>query len=246
VAKQTQTVVFDIETGPRPWEEIEPFYAPPEPMGPFDAAAVKTGNMGPEKAREKIERERQKWQAAKANEQAEHEQHRQEFIDKAALSPLTGQVLAIGYQGQTDVPHISAGEEPAILEFFWQGYARYARDGTPFIGHNVFGFDLPFLVQRSWYHGLAVPQEIHEDCNRYRSKVFVDTMAVWSCGQRQQFIGLNDLATYFGIEGKPEGIDGGDFHKLWHGTPEEHEQAREYLRGDLRITWEVARRLGIL
>jgi len=44
--------VFDIEPGPRPWEEIEKFYQPPQKLPPFDESMVKYGNLKDETKRE--------------------------------------------------------------------------------------------------------------------------------------------------------------------------------------------------
>jgi len=238
-------IVFDIETGPLPFKQIEWAYTPPEPIADFDPQAVKTGNLGPEKAAEKIHKERTKWAAAKAGESATMNAHKQAFIDKAALSAMTGQILAIGYKG-TNGSRIASNDETSILEDFWSGQRQARHKGIKWIGHNIFGFDLPFIIQRSWYHNLAVPQEIIDECNRYRSKLFVDTMHDWSLGQRSQFVKLDALAKFFGIPGKPDDITGADFARLFHGTNEERTQALDYLHNDLEMTWAVTQRLGLV
>lgn len=71
------TICFDIETGPLPETELAAM------VPAFDPAEVKTGNL---KDRDKV--------AAKIAEAEAN--HRREFIERAALDPLTGRVLAIG------------------------------------------------------------------------------------------------------------------------------------------------------
>ena len=72
-----QTIVFDLETGPLAESELSAL------LPPFDPAEVKTGNLkDPAKIAEKIAE-------AEAN-------HRRDFIERAALDPLTGRVVAIG------------------------------------------------------------------------------------------------------------------------------------------------------
>src|SRR5476651_2330269 len=72
-----QTIVFDLETGPLAESELSAL------LPPFDPADVKTGNLkDPAKIAEKIAE-------AEAN-------HKRDFIERAALDPLTGRVLAIG------------------------------------------------------------------------------------------------------------------------------------------------------
>jgi hypothetical protein len=71
------TIIFDIETGPLPESELLAM------LPAFDPAEVKTGNLkDPAKIAEKIAE-------AEAN-------HRRDFIERAALDPLTGRVVAIG------------------------------------------------------------------------------------------------------------------------------------------------------
>ena len=71
------TLIFDIETGPLPENELLAM------MPAFDPADVKSGNLkDPAKIAEKIAE-------AEAN-------HRRDFIGRAALDPLTGRVVAIG------------------------------------------------------------------------------------------------------------------------------------------------------
>ena len=72
-----QTIVFDVETGPLAESELSAL------LPPFDPAEVKTGNLkDPAKIAEKLAE-------AEAN-------HRRDFIERAALDPLTGRVIAIG------------------------------------------------------------------------------------------------------------------------------------------------------
>jgi hypothetical protein len=72
-----KTIFFDIETGPLLESELLAL------LPPFDPAEVKTGNIkDPEKIAAKI---------------AEAElNHKRDFVEKAALDPLTGRVVAIG------------------------------------------------------------------------------------------------------------------------------------------------------
>jgi hypothetical protein len=62
------SIIFDIETGPRPWAEIEQFYEAPEPMPPFDESMVKYGQLkDPAKRAEKLAEVKTKYQALGGN-----------------------------------------------------------------------------------------------------------------------------------------------------------------------------------
>jgi len=241
------SIIFDIETGPRPWAEIEKFYTPPEKLPPFDPAAVKCGNLGAEKAKEKIAKAAADHAAAVANEAAAAEQHKAEWLSKAALSPITGRVLAIGMQACVDIktaetPNIlEYGGEGMLLAYFWAAFDRIVADGGQLVGFNCQFFDLPFLVRRSWLLDVDVPDGVMK--GRYFSSVFVDLMVLWGCGGNGM-VSLDMLAKYFGIGGKPDGIDGGMFAAMYE-NPETREQALAYLRNDLEMTAGVARKMGV-
>jgi hypothetical protein len=227
-----KNIIIDIETAPLSESELLAV------MPPFDPADVKTGNAGPEKAAEKI-----------AKAQAEHQA---KFIEKAALSPLTGRVLAIGYllviNGVAGQPNVYHGpdktDEVELLSAAWSLFLRSEQRQSKMIGHNIYGFDLPFMVRRSWLLGIAVPETIIER-GRYWSPVFVDTMAVWAVGGNHEYVKLDTLAKAFGVGGKPDGIAGADFSRLYFGTPDEREAALDYAANDLVMTYGVAQKMEI-
>jgi hypothetical protein len=69
-------------------------------------------------------------------------------------------------------------------------------------------------------------------------------MKVWACGRHGEFVSLDTLARFFKIGGKPDGVNGGDFARLFH-APETREQAITYLHNDLTMTAKLAQRMGI-
>jgi hypothetical protein len=161
---------------------------------------------------------------------------KQEFINKAALDPTTGSVLAIGLKSDKGAAILDSVNEEKLLVDFWKKAAECEAAGRSLVGHNCLGFDLPFLMRRSWINGIDVP----------KLTVVKDTMKVWACGAYGEWISLDRLAKALGVGAKTEGITGADFARLWNGTEEQHKQAREYLIDDLNLTWAVANRLGVM
>jgi hypothetical protein len=215
-------IIFDIETGPLPDDQLLPM------MPLFDPAEVKCGNLGPAKAVEKIA-------AAEAS-------HKARFIERAALSALTGRVLAIGYDYGAEILIQGETERENLLGFWQLVESRLAR-AKKLVGHNIFGFDLPFLMHRSWALRVTVPAGVREQ-SRYWSPIFVDTMTTWQLGNyRADHVSLDRLARFFGIGGKPEGVTGADFARLWET---DRPQAEAYLRNDLEMTRGVASRMGLV
>ena len=239
------TIFFDIETGPQPWADIEQFYVAPDPLPKFDPGSVKLGNATkPDIVAEKIETARLKHAQAKEQEAADREAHRLTWLAEAPLAPTLGRVVAIGYKRDENVRIDGRPNETDLLLRFWEIAQKQMAGRRPMIGHNIFGFDLPFLMRRSWILGVRIPASLI-DKYRYWHPCFVDTMQVWGCGQYGYRASLDHLGRVFTGQGKTEHCTGADFHRLWGGTDEEREIAEQYLRNDLELTAEVARRLGV-
>ena len=212
-------LIFDIETGPLDESELKRI------LPAFDPASVKHGNTKDEaKKTAQIE-------AARA-------EHERKFIDRAALSALTGHVVTVGYQAAGGEVTIDELSEFDTLDMFWHRYRWAKEHKIKMIGWNIFGFDLPFLIRRSWCLGVSVPESLLEKW-RYWDPTFIDLMQVWSCGAYGEREKLHIAARFFGHDGKNG--DGADFHRLWK---EDRPTAIAYLENDLEMTELVATSMG--
>lgn len=247
-------LIFDIETGPLPDDQLRSFHEPPElppQPGEWDESSVKLGRLkDAEKIREKIEEARQKHLAAVAGHDEKcrqlTEQAWLDFKGRAALDATTGQVLVIGYYNpDADRFAIDHGDEAELIARFWAKAASCRAEHRSFVGLNIHEFDLPFLARRSWLLGVSVPDWLIRQ-DRYFDGVFIDLRKVWLCGQwtgsgvKSSF---GHLAKAFGTDGKPDGIDGSMFADLWET---DREKAIAYLESDLRQPAEWARRMGTI
>lgn len=177
-------IVFDIESGSLPEEEILRF------MPNFEAPS---NWKDPDKIKAVIDSKKVEW-----------------MMD-AALSPVTGRVEAIGYEidGQHQI-FLNEGQTDEISLIM--GFFKTVRDwqNRELVGFNIKHFDLPFLVRRAWKLGVTVPQEMRN--GRYWDSRFVDLMEEWQMGERQDLISLDRLARFMGLEGKTS--NGAMFQKL--------------------------------
>ncbi len=247
-------VIFDIETGPLPTETLRavcaPFSPPPHP-GEFSEKAVKLGNATkPETIAKKIEEARAKHAEAVANYSLDvadlETAYWSKIENEAALSALTGQVLAIGYRGnKIAIDHVDGRSEPELLTKFWTQYATIRKAGRKMIGFCINDFDIPFLFQRSLILGVIAPDCLFSGPQRYLDQTFIDLAKVWSAGKWGSFTKLDLICRAMGIPGKPAGINGGDFARLY-ADPETRPDAIEYLVNDLNMTWCVAERVGLV
>lgn len=214
--RDISVIVFDIETGPAPADVIALH------MPEFEAPANYKDPL-------KIE-------AVLAEKRAA-------FASKAALSPMTGRVLAIGmwadgeYRSKMVADPESADEERELIEWFW----NHVSQRTILIGYNSNRFDIPFLLRRSWAAGVASPTDRVDPSGRLNPRLCWDLMEMWQVGDRNTYVSLDAVARFLGV-GEKSG-DGDQFHKILKAFPEE---AEEYLRNDVRITFDVAKRMNVL
>ena len=256
-------VVFDIETGPQPDEKLRELFNVDYTKVPnfdligkqFDPASVKTGNMKDEaKIRDKIDDARKKFleaqdAAKQAAGNAEQEQFNQ-LKSRAALSPLTGRVLAIGIgyrsdqadikQVQTELYYLTdLHNEAEVIQTFFDLAVDLIQNKGQFCGHNIKKFDMPFLIRRAYALGVHVPEVILNDLNQYRPNYFIDTMLVWG-----EPVKLDALASYFGTTRKNG--DGAQFSELFFGSETQNKQSLDYLKNDVLMTYEIAQKMELL
>lgn len=243
-------IVFDIETGPLPDDQLRlvaPAFDPPQHPGEFDESSVKYGNTkDPEKRQQKLDDAKAAHAAAVAKHdrevEAARQQHWQEVVSKAALSATTGRVLAVGYQSPRSQVLDIDEDEAAMLTRFWQQVRRCASERRMMVGHNIAGFDIPFMARRSWINRVSVPDGVF---NRrwLNDKLFADTMLTWQCSGFDKFASLDVVAKSLGVGGKTEGVTGAMFAEL---LAQDRAAAEEYLRNDLAMTAAVAERMGLI
>lgn len=213
------SLIFDIETEPMSELELQAL------CPPFDPAKVKMGNVkDPVKVRQRLEE-------AEAS-------HFADFCADAALDAGKSRLLAVGiHRANAEIIWNRHDEsEWALIRGIWDRFS----DESVVIGFNILGFDLPYLVRRSWLLGVPIPKACRNG-GRFSSG-FVDIMKEWQCqNYREEFVSLDRLARMFGV-GEKTG-SGADFHKLAKSDPA---AATEYLLNDLKLTKAIAERMGLL
>lgn len=152
-----------------------------------------------------------------------------EWRDESALHAYRSRVLAIGTKRDDETPIVLHGmeEKEMLLDL-----RRRATDLKHYliVGHNILGFDIPFVCRRMWAHGIQPPTH-WLDCTPWRCDWAFDTMSKWACGNRDQRISLDHLAFHLGA-GRKNG-DGKDFAALY---ATDQDKALEYVRNDLILT----------
>lgn len=246
-------VVFDIETRPQPIEKLKKILpgwdaSSIKDPGEFDPKAVKIGNLKDQaKIDEKIEAARAEHEAEKiglvTRRVAAEFLYWQEAFNKAALSATTGEVVAIGIQSENG-PYLQLVDkdrpEEVVLNKFWKVYQSLRMEGRKICGFNSREFDIPFVAQRSAILGVDIPPTLIQN-GRYLDSIFVDLRDAWGFGSRPNG-SLDLICRACGIGGKPEGVDGSMFWQLYDDL-KTRDQAIAYLENDLKLTWELAKKL---
>jgi len=111
--------------------------------------------------------------------------------DRGALDALRGRVVSIAMLFD-DGKHVSTTtltmhDERKLLELFWS-------EVTPkdvFGGHCILNFDLPFILQRCWVHGIKPQRKI--DLRKFYTADVIDTAEAWSFWGNKKGVSLNAL-----------------------------------------------------
>lgn len=111
--------------------------------------------------------------------------------------------------------------------------------GVTVVGHNVAGFDLPFLKHRSIILGIRPPVPLYRamQAKPWGAEI-ADTMLMWS-PDREKRVSMDKLCKALGIEGK-NGFDGSMVAETW---PVDPIKVIDYCKSDVLRTRRIYQRL---
>lgn len=211
---------YDLETCPRPIADLQMM------MPEFSAPK---GWKDAEKIAENIEEQRARW------------------IEQAALSPLTGEILAavwVHADGGSEVFDADEIGEAALIRSLFNRFTT-AGMGAHYkvVDFNGREFDRPFLLRRAWHHGITLPSAFIRMEGKWLNfpSWMIDIRDLWGVSERFPVGSLAVLAEYLGV-GEKIG-DGSDFARLWRGNDEERAEALAYLHNDGDLLKTITERL---
>jgi predicted 3'-5' exonuclease similar to PolB exonuclease domain len=147
--------------------------------------------------------------------------------------PQTERVFGIDADGNEQNEKMSL---LAFLEFM----KNFDADSDELVGHNILGFDLPFIFQRCLVHCISARPLV--DLGDYRVRGVFDTMHHWWLGARRQTVSLDDVAWALGIESsKTATAEGSKVFELYQAG--KLAEIREYNLNDVRVTRKVYERM---
>ena len=210
--KTKMKVTIDIETvpGQEPWirEKIEKSTKHPAKMT----------------KQETID----KWEAEKKSEAVETN------FEKCSFKGLHNNIITIGVAIDDEEPFaIYNKPEQQILDEFYTFLKEETPDyGRILIGHNIIGFDLKIIKQRSMILGITPAAGMEQAfLAKPWDRTPYDTMIQWD-SDRQSMTSLDDIAQAMGIENTSD-VKGNMVYGLWKAG--NHDQIAEYCKKNLEM-----------
>jgi hypothetical protein len=130
-------------------------------------------------------------------------------------------------------------EEARALLDFLSLMSDFDSECDEIVGHNIIGFDLPFIFQRCLVNNVAARPFVN--LGDYNVRGVYDTMRGWWLGGRNR-VGLDDIAWALGIESsKTSEVEGSRVFELYQAG--KLLEIREYNLNDVRVTRKVYERM---
>jgi len=172
-------------------------------------------------------------------------------VAKTSLDGTYGRVCCITYafDGEPVQGIIDRREKKVLTQFYEVLHKRCVdiKQGIPqrpvVIGHNITGFDLRFLWQRSIIKGIKPTPLLPWDEKPWGEHIR-DTMLMWNTSTEKR-IRLHKLCIVLGVESPKDknGMDGGDVAGLW--AKREYDKIIAYGMDDTEAMRQCYRKLCI-
>jgi hypothetical protein len=153
-------------------------------------------------------------------------------IDVGVELPHSERVFGIDAEG------VEQDEKKSLLAFL-EFMKDFDCETDELVGHNLIGFDLPFIFQRCLVHCISAKPLV--DLSEFRVRGVFDTMHQWWLGAKR-FVSLDDVAWALGIESsKTATAEGSKVFELYQAG--KLAEIREYNLNDVRVTRQVYERM---
>jgi len=166
-----------------------------------------------------------------------------EAMDKLALDGAMNHIICIGVAINDHAPRSFIAkthlEEPKVLREFFdyvQGNCGKWGISNKWVGHNISGFDLKIIRQRSMILNVKPVIEIPFMAKPWDLNPF-DTMVQWDA---KNFVKLDKIARAFGIVGKS--MSGAEVYPKWKEGL--FDMIADYCEADVEMTRKVYKRMN--
>lgn len=165
----------------------------------------------------------------------------EEALSKCALDGAMNHIVCIGYAVNGEDPKVlyieDHNKEAKMIQKFYDDVVSKLGQSPVVAGHNIIGFDLKVLRQRSMILGLELPKNINWKAKAWDDNPF-DSMLQWDA---KNFIKLEKLCHAFGVPTK-DGLDGSMVYDLWKSK--NYRDLVTYAANDVIMTRDLCIKMG--
>ena len=159
-------------------------------------------------------------------EPVEEEAARQLYPEKAGIFAEFGKIICISVgilykkeeQLNVRLKSFADEDEKVLIQSFFglvgQKFNNPLKNG--FCGHNIKEFDIPYICRRAVINQVALPDVFQLSGKKpWESKHLIDTMEMWSFGDRKNYTSLKLLAAVLGFPSPKDDIDGSEVGRVF-------------------------------
>ena len=162
-------------------------------------------------------------------------------LGKTSFDVHRGRLLCVGLAVGNDAPTVAydrdLNETPRILSAVYAACQDAQRRGNgrfSVCGHNVAGFDIPWLWRLAVKHRHPLARILPY---RKWGDGLIDTMQMWSITNPKDMVKLDTIATFLGLEGKEPGMNGAEVWPAYQRG--EHDRIAAYCAKDVALTRSI-------
>ena len=166
-------------------------------------------------------------------------------ISKTSFDGLAGEIICIGFAVNDEEPktlwrNVDESEKVLLERFFDLLINVYGKNFNPvYCGHNIAGFDLPFLYKRCLVNNVKPSVILPRNPTAWSRDVFDTLFEV--TGKNMAGGSLDRISKILGIGSKTEGFDGSMVNQAWHDG--KIVEIAEYCKQDVYLTRELYKRI---
>lgn len=177
------------------------------------------------------------------------------YKDKAGIFAEFARVVCIGLgclvenngSWQILLKSLTHPDEKTLLQSFCTSIDRFTSlgRGVHFCGHNIKEFDIPFLSRRMIIQGMNLPECMQLQGKKPWEAPHIDTMDLWSFGDRKSYTSLALLSEVLDIPTPKDDIDGSMVSPLFWSAQDDTDRSlavariATYCRKDVLTTARI-------
>lgn len=163
-----------------------------------------------------------------------YEQELKKEIRKTSLNAAYGSVACIAWADSNSAFYKASNiyGEVDCIHYFYSMIENY----ETFSGHNIAGFDLKFLKQRSMILGIKPPKNILKAMNaKPWDDCIKDIMLMWD-SDKNKMASLDLMCWWFGVKHDMPDMDGSMVADVWYENPQ---KVIDYCIADVKAEREI-------